>query len=54
MVLNSAKIVRRQRKRRYKIGDEKKKNFFELNFSPLKQNFFELFFLVSYSKLCEV
>ncbi len=29
-------------------------NFFELNFSSLKQIFFELFFLVSYSKLCEV
>ncbi len=29
-------------------------NFFELNFSSLKQNFFELCFLVSYSKLCEV
>ncbi len=32
----------------------KKNNLFEQNFSPLKLNFFELFFLVSYSKLCEV
>jgi hypothetical protein len=37
-----------------KIEDEKKINFFKLNFSPLKQTFFKLFFLVSYSKLCEV
>jgi hypothetical protein len=28
--------------------------FFEQNFSSLKQNLFELFFLLSYSKLCEV
>jgi hypothetical protein len=28
-----------------KSAMKKKKNFFELNFSPLKQNFCELFFL---------
>jgi hypothetical protein len=55
MVLHSAKIVRRRKKRRSKIGDGEKKLFFFLSpFSPRTNIFFEFFLLVSNVKLCEI
>jgi hypothetical protein len=54
MVLHSAKIVRRRKKRRSKIGDGKKKFVFESTFSPRTNIFSEFFLLVSNVKLCEI
>jgi hypothetical protein len=54
MVLHSAKIVHRRKKRRSKIGDGKKKFFFESPFSPRTNIFFEFVLLVSNVKLCEI
>jgi hypothetical protein len=54
MVLHSAKIVRRRKKRRYKIGDGKKNSLFKSPFSPGTNIFFKFFLLVSNVKLCEI
>jgi hypothetical protein len=54
MVLHSAKIVHRRKKRRSNIGDGKKNFFFESPFSARSNIFFEFFLLVSNVKLCEI
>jgi hypothetical protein len=54
MVLHSAKIVRRRKKRRSKFGDGKKKFFLESPFSPGTNIVFKFFLLVSNVKLCEI